>query len=904
MDWNNLLSKATSIPKFLPDKLVDWLFSCAQSEYSLISGVEDEIDKLRRTSERIHHLLTDAEERRYIEDKSVKSWLLELKDVAFAADELLDRHQTQLKLSSLDQSSGEAGPSRKRKRSWSLLSLGLGHEPVLLQRRTLATQIAKINERLEEIAKARKKFRLEAGDGRRRGRTGESSPPSQSVASYEWSHVVGREDEKAEIVTALTSDHRILLPVLPIYGAPGIGKTTLAKLVYNDAQVENYFDLRIWVGLSKGFDVRRVTKEIIEAVDDGEKCNISSLDALLRHLSCKVSGRKFLLVLDNLWAENFQFWETLRLPLVAGGIPARVFEPTSEFGKDQQEDRAEVPRIPLAAKLLGCLLYNVTEEDAWEDMLIEVCSLEEDKNNILPSLMISYNHLNYHLKQCFKYCSMFPNGYEFDRDELVRLWMAEGLIQRSGSRSTLEVIGGRYFDNLLWRSFFEVSGNQGQKQKYRMPSLIHDLARLVSKPESLVVEHGVSCDKPEWVRYASLFHQNDQETVAFDKLYRYEKLRTFKLYGEFRVGVKQVPADLFLKLTCLQVLDLSFSEIEELPDSVGDLIHLRYLGLYRTEIQRLPESVCWLYNLQTLELGECFRLQELPKGTSYMVNLRHLGLHVDWETGADSMMSMPQRIGKLTSLQTLSRFIVTSENGCNVRELKDLNLRGELCISKLENVVDVSDAQEANLSRKRIDNLKLQWSNTINPTGQQGGSDCERVVACLCPHIKLKCLWIENYPGSNFPDWVGDSSFLHLETLRLSCCKNCKQLPLIGRLPRLRNLWIKGMHGIRSMGNFVGFQSLEKLTLSDMPNLERLFEVEGGEIPRLRELSMLHCPELRELIVLLPMLAKLKKRNSASKQLLCLVFGRPQNYELDKDELVKLWMAEGLIKPERLCENK
>ncbi|XP_038978145.1 putative disease resistance protein RGA3 [Phoenix dactylifera] len=324
MDWNNLLSKAASIiPKF-PDKLVDWLVSLFQSEYSLIRGLEDEIDKLRRTRDRIHSLVTDAEERRYIEDDSVKRWLRELKEVAFAADELLDRHQTQLNLSPIDQSSGEAGPSRKRKRSWSLHSLGLGHDPVLLQRRRLATQIAKIKERFDEIAEARKNLPLEAGDGRRRGRTGESSPPSQSVASYDSSHVVRREVEKAETVSALMSDHGKVVPVLPIYGAPGIGQTTLAKLVYHDAQVKIFFDLRVWVGLSKGFDVRRVTKEIIEYIGREEKCNISSLDALLRHLSCKVSGKKFLLVLDNLWAENFQFSETLRLPLVAGGKESNV----------------------------------------------------------------------------------------------------------------------------------------------------------------------------------------------------------------------------------------------------------------------------------------------------------------------------------------------------------------------------------------------------------------------------------------------------------------------------------------------------------------------------------------------------------------------------------------------------
>ncbi|XP_073104826.1 putative disease resistance protein RGA3 [Elaeis guineensis] len=902
MSWSDLLSGAASaVLGKVPEKVVDLLVSFFQSEISLISGLEDEIGKLRRTCKRIHSLLTDAEERRYIEDDSVKLWLLELKDVAFAADELLDRHQTQLNLFSLHK-------SHKRKRSWSPPSLGLGHDPVFRQRRMLATQIAQINKKLDEIAEARRNLHMGAKEGRRRGKMIESSLLSQSVASCGSSHIIDRV-EKADIVPALTSEHGIDLPVLPIYGAPGMGKTTLAQLVYDDAKVKSYFDLRIWVCLSEGFDVRRVTKEIIEALDAGKRCD-SSLDLLQRQLGGMVSGRKFLLVLDNLWAENFQFWETLRLPLMAGGKESKVLITarseivcrrmpilhrtdltglnvhdcsklllnqafphgcSSQHPNLEEKSMRIVKRCqgsPLAAKLLGCLLYNVTEEDEWEDMLYEVCSLEEDANGILPSLMISYNHLDYHLKQCFKYCSMFPNGYKFDRDELVRLWMAEGLIQRNRSRSTLEVIGGKYFDNLLWRSFFQVSGNQGQKQKYRMPSLIHDLARRVSKPEGLVVGQYVSCDQPEWVRYASLFHENSWETVAFDKLYRYGNLRTFKLSAEFRVRVKQVPAHLFLKLTCLRVLDLSFSEIEELPDSVGDLIHLRYLGLYGTKIQTLPESVCWLYNLQTLELGECYGLRELPKGTTYMVNLRHLGLHVDWESDADSLMSMPQGIGRLTLLQTLSRFIAASENGCNIGELEDLNLRGELCISKLENVVDVMDARKANLNRKQIENLKLQWSTTINHTAPQGGSDCERVIACLHPHTRLKNLWIENYPGSNFPDWIGGISFSHLETLRLSCCKNCEQLPSIGKLPRLRNLCIKGMHRVRRMGNFEGFQSLEKLTLSDMPNLERFFEVEGGKFPMLRELSISHCPELEELTVLLPMLMKFELRNCQKLTLL------------------------------------
>nr|CAD1829053.1 unnamed protein product [Ananas comosus var. bracteatus] len=322
------------------------------------------------------------------------------------------------------------------------------------------------------------------------------------------------------------------VPVLPIYGAAGIGKTTLAQLVFDDGDVVRYFGLRIWVSLCEGCDIRRAMKETVEAITRS-KYSLLSLHILQHRLGELLRMNRFLLVLDNLWAEDRRFWEIFWVPLLAGEsekekecwalLQGRTFpQGDSEEDKGLVEIGTKIAEkckgSLLAAKSLSDLLHDSKAEEEWMIRLSEMPVLEKDQNGVLPSLQISYHHSPFHLKRCFAYCFLFPNGCAFEKDEVVRLWMAEDLIERDGRRR-LEVTGA------------------------------------------------------EWVRYATLFHL-DQNPLAFEKLYEYENLRTLKLCREIRVPLKQVPKELFLKLSGLRVLDLSNSEVKELPDFVGDLIHL------------------------------------------------------------------------------------------------------------------------------------------------------------------------------------------------------------------------------------------------------------------------------------------------------------------------------------------
>ncbi|WOL12571.1 disease resistance protein RGA3 [Canna indica] len=951
MDRLEFLGKIASflgIPE-LGRKLVEWACSKVWTEVGLIRGLEGEVEKLRRTTRRIQHLLADAEDRRNIEDELVKRWLYELKVVFFNADDLLDRYQTLLQVSKLAKNKGTS--SLKRKRSLSIS-----------ERHSMGGEIVNLQERLNEIDASKKKLHLKPSDGKRRDQGPKDfvSPPASAFCDK--SSVVGRNEQLNSIVKALKAEYEKHLPVIPIYGVPGVGKTTLAQFVFNyfaenkkgrhstnpklldksmpgddinrcfenngegtslnptfprdgkekrpvvddhdKHQLENngegtsfipepvqdgkgkkamdqgvfgedkHFEMKIWASLPKGCDAIRATKEIIEWITK-KKCNFSSLNILQHHLKGHVEGKKFLLVLDNFWAEDSSFWDSLRLPLLAGAKGSKVLITTRNEvvwrGMDTQdvihlegleyddcwkllqdlafpqstgivnEDLKEIgleivsrcQGSPLATKSLSTILYEKLDLEIWESIRDEMWALKEHGNEILPSLMISYHHLNFQMKQCFAYCSVFPNDYEFDKDELVQMWIAEGLVERNGMRR-LEAIGSRYFDYLQWRLFFETSSKSNHK--YRMPSLIHDLARVISKNELLIMKDNELHDPPEEPRYASLSHQK-QDGVAFEKLHDYARLRTLKLCTEFSAHVGQVPEDLFEKLKCLRVLDFSNSDIEKLPDSIGDLIHLRYLGLTATRIKELPETVSCLYNLRTLELSKCSNLLSLPKGISNLVNLTHLGLRLDWNKFND-LNSMPPGIHHLTSLQTLSRFTVTTEVNCNIGELRDLNIRGELCISKLENIVDADDAGTANLmGKKYIDKMMLRWTDGTS-------SNALAVISKLRPHKNLKCLWILNYPGRTFPMWLEEPSFSNLETLRLSCSGECERFPSITLLPRLKDLHVERMKGVKSLGNMRGFPSLETLTVEDMTDLDMLFESDASNMPKLRQIMIYRCPKL------------------------------------------------------------
>ncbi|XP_038998639.1 putative disease resistance RPP13-like protein 1 [Hibiscus syriacus] len=497
---------------------------------------------------------------------------------------------------------------------------------------------------------------------------------------------------------------------------------------------------------------------------------------------------------------------------------------------------------------MGGLLCT-TNLSEWKRSESEIWDLPEDKCGIIPALRLSYHHLPSHLKCCFAYCSIFPKDYEFE-EEIILLWSAEGFLQQK-TKLPFKDLGNQYFQDLVSRSFFQISSKD--ESQYVMHDLINDLAQLVAGDICCRLEENEQQMFSHRCRHSSYIISRYDTVKKFKSFNQANSLRTFLPLKQdcwhpyYLTNV--VLVELLPRLGYLRVLSLCRYWITELPDCLENLKHLRHFNLSHTQIRCLPDSLCTLYHLETFLLKRCSKLQNLPSKMENLVNLHYLDIR-----GADLIERMPFGIGNLTNLQRLSDFVIGEGDGHRIGELKNLsNLKGDLCLSGLENV-NGRDAWEARLNKKSgINNLVLEWSGDFEPTRKNQVE--ERVLDSLHPPKKLEQLVIKNFGGAKFSTWITDSSFSNLSSLELRSCKNCKSLPPIGRLSSLKGLSIGGLVEVRKIGyelfgenQSVAFASLESLSFESLPNWEEWDACEGDEqvskLPMLRKLSIRHCPRL------------------------------------------------------------
>jgi hypothetical protein len=484
----------------------------------------------------------------------------------------------------------------------------------------------------------------------------------------------------------------------------------------------------------------------------------------------------------------------------------------------------------------------------------ELWDLPIDEMGILPVLRLSYKYLSSHLKRCFAYCSIFPKNYAFKKDQLIMLWMAEGFLQQSKNK-TMEEVGNEYFVTLESRSLFQKSSND--KLCFVMHDLVSDLATSISGNFIIRLEGDCSHDIVTNTRHMSyIFKQDFHSLKKFENLHKAKRLRTFLHIDMLGFNyplyylTKKVVHDLLPTLRCLRVLSLSnYKNNIELLNSIAKFKYLRYLDLSFTNVKILPNSICKLCNLQTLILSNCYSLVALPRDMWKLESLRHLDItktHID---------EMPIQLGKLKCLQILTKFIVGKGSGLCIGELGKLtNLRGSLSILELQNVESPTDVLNATSLRdiKYLEELVFGWKDGNNFSKSQ-----RSVLDSLRPHTNLKSLTIEYYGGKSFSDWVGHPSFSNVASLYLESCKYCSNLPPLGQLPSLQNLSIVGFDEVIRVGhNFCGsgsssvkpFGALKVLRLAEMPKWEEWVsfgdENGGGAFPQLKELYIMDCPKL------------------------------------------------------------
>ncbi|XP_065627244.1 putative disease resistance protein RGA1 [Quercus suber] len=859
----------------------------ALQEFGVAWGLGAELDKLKSMMSAIQSVLQDAEEKQW-NSEAITDWLRKLKDVAYDADNVLDEFATEALTRKVEREKGAT----------SQVSSFFSFRNRLIFRMKMAHKLKNVRDRLDAISRESFEFHLRKGvinievfDVEKR----------QTSSLVNESEIYGRDEEKEKIIEVLLTNVSAQdnLAVYAIWGMGGLGKTTLAQLVYNDARVKSHFELRIWVCVSVDFQIRRLVRAIIESID-GSACSLSELDPLQQQLQEKLSGRKFLLVLDDVWNENQEEWDRLKLTLMCGAKGSRLIVTTriekialmmatilpihhigclSEdeswslfkghaFGWERVEERSELESIgkeivkkcggvPLAINALGSLVCSKRTKSEW--LIVkesQIWNLPKRENSILPALMLSYHHLSPHLRQCFAYCCVFPKDHELEMDQLIQLWMANGFIPFE-EPSELYDFGVGIFNELVRRSFFQDVKKYPGYITCKMHDLMHDLAQSIMRHECVVVESSKDV-KVEGRIFHMFFGMTSSQDISLNEdLCKVRSLRSC-------LGTSDRKASLpfFLKQKYLRVLNFKFV-VQEVPRSINNLKHLRYLDMSWSNIKVLPESTTCLLNLQTLKLDDCYSLCELPNGMKHMKNLMYLGI-----TNCHSLTRMPEGMGQLTCLQSLSFFIVGKEKGYQVSELKGLNLRNELTIEELDNVRNSVEAKNANLiGKQNLLSLSLVWrSYNISHVPNH----VEDVLDGLQPHSNLKLLSIYNYHGSKIPTWIQDSVLCNLVEISLDCWERCEHLPPLGKLPFLKVLDITGWHAVKYIGNefhgdgAISFPSLKEFRLHKMRYLEEWRTMTGGEnFPCLSTLDIMECPKLVEIPVTPSITDLTMRRNNA-----------------------------------------
>ncbi|RVW93560.1 hypothetical protein VitviT2T_020658 [Vitis vinifera] len=849
------------------------------------------LNKLKRKLLVVHKVLNDAEMKQF-SDPLVKEWLFQVKDAVYHAEDLLDEIATEALRCEIEAADSQPGGIHQVCNKFST------RVKAPFSNQSMESRVKEMIAKLEDIAQEKVELGLKEGDGER------VSPKLPSSSLVEESFVYGRDEIKEEMVKWLLSDKETatannVIDVMSIVGMGGSGKTTLAQLLYNDGRVKEHFHLKAWVCVSTEFLLIGVTKSILGAIGCRPTSD-DSLDLLQRQLKDNLGNKKFLLVLDDIWdvkSLDWESWDRLRTPLLAAAQGSKIVVTsrsetvakvmraihTHQLGTLSPEDswylftklafpngdpcaypqlepigREIVKKcqgLPLAVKALGSLLYSKPERREWEDILNSKTWHSQTDHEILPSLRLSYRHLSLPVKRCFAYCSIFPKDYEFHKEKLILLWMAEGLLHSGQSNRRMEEVGDSYFNELLAKSFFQKCIRE-EESCFVMHDLIHDLAQHISQEFCIRLEDCKLQKISDKARHFLHFKSDEYPVVVFETFEpvgEAKHLRTFlevkrlQHYPFYQLSTR-VLQNILPKFKSLRVLSLCEYYITDVPNSIHNLKQLRYLDLSATKIKRLPESICCLCYLQTMMLRNCQSLLELPSKMGKLINLRYLDV-----SETDSLKEMPNDMDQLKSLQKLPNFTVGQKSGFGFGELWKLSeIRGRLEISKMENVVGVEDALQANMKDKKyLDELSLNWSRGISHDAIQ-----DDILNRLTPHPNLEKLSIQHYPGLTFPDWLGDGSFSNLVSLQLSNCGNCSTLPPLGQLPCLEHIEISEMKGVVRVGSeFYGnsssslhpsFPSLQTLSFEDMSNWEKWLCCGGicGEFPRLQELSIRLCPKL------------------------------------------------------------
>ncbi|PHT73943.1 hypothetical protein T459_21220 [Capsicum annuum] len=497
------------------------------------------------------------------------------------------------------------------------------------------------------------------------------------------------------------------LKVVPIVGMGGIGKTTLARRVYDDALITYHFYVRAWINVSQGFNTRDIFLGILRSislVNDEEEKN-STTEQLAERVYQSLKGRKYLIVLDDMW--SIQAWQQVRRPFPDDHNGSRILLTTrlvdvascassgnslhqmrflsmeeswtllrdKVFGNSSYPPELEkigryiahrCQGLPLAVVAIGGLLSAMSKETgSWKTVAEKVGSLvTSDTMDCLSILSLSYNHLPQYLKPCFLYMGVFSKNREIPVWKLIRLWIAEGFIKKVEDKN-LEDVAEENLRELVDRSLVLAGkwNSLGKLKTCKMHDLVRDMCLREARNENFIhftTRYGHDCllENINGLRRLVVF--SNYEPYIF---YGYPSEPCIHMPLTRSVFFIYPYYDYVLVRTdfrLLRILDVCFNSYLCNSEAISELVHLRYLTC--PFFYGLEKSICKLWNIQFLVIHDKITRiytasQSLPWEVLNMPQLRYI--HTK-----NLCLSIPTPILQITEreihLQTLTGLMPSS----------------------------------------------------------------------------------------------------------------------------------------------------------------------------------------------------------------------------------------------------
>ncbi|XP_059310320.1 disease resistance protein RPP13-like [Lycium ferocissimum] len=834
-------------------KLGDFLIQ----EVNLRLSLRKEVQWLRNELLYMQSFLKDAEEKQ-VGDHRVQLWVADINSVANDAVGILETY-------SFEASKGDDDGFASRLKACACICR---KEAKFYD---ISKEIQSLKQRVVDISRRRETYGIRnidniAGEGP------SNRPNNRSAMVRTLRRTTSYVDDQDQIFVGFQDVVKRLLAELlkaephrsaiSIYGMGGLGKTTLARNLYNSPDIVSSFPTRAWICVSQEYNTMDLLMSIIKSIQGRTKEDLDLLEKMTEidlecHLRDLLKERKYLVVVDDLW--HTEAWKSLKRAFPDSKNGSRVIITTRKeevaeradnkgfvhklryldqeeswdlFCKKLLDVRVMVPTmerlakdmvdkckgLPLAIVVLSGLLSHKKGLEQWQkvkDHLWKNIKRDSEKDSVPISniLSLSYNDLPTELKKCFLYFGIFPEDHVIPAEDITRLWLAEGFIPREEER--MEDVAEDFLNELIRRSLVQVARTFWEEvTECRIHDLLRDLAVEKASEEKFFGIYDQRNHPISALCLRHVIHGQAQRYLSLDLSNL--KLRSVLFFDRDFYKLSLIKFRNQFQHIYVLYLDSRGGNTSKLPDAIGSLYHLKFLRL--RGIRVLPSSIGNLKNLQTLDVQNNLDRWQLPPETADLVNLRHLL----------APYSKPlKHINKLTSLQVLQSIRCDQWKDVDPVDLVNVRELSMYYIKKSYSLNNISSLQ--NLS-----NLEL-WCDESLPA-LEFLSSCQKLQK-----LRLEGR-IEKLPPSNpFPNSITmmilSSSYLMEDPM-----------PILGMLPNLRYLELlwKAYSGEEITCSDNSFSQLEFLRLFDLVNLER-WDLGTSAMPLIKGLSINHCPMLKEI---------------------------------------------------------